>query len=141
MINKEGLAIIKRYEGLKLHSYYCPARKLTIGYGHTGPDVKSGMQISENMAELLLMKDCERFEKGILELVKVRLTENQLSALICFTFNVGREAFRNSTMLRLINERNITASDEFLKWVHAGGQVLPGLVSRRKSERELFLKQ
>lgn len=141
MINKAGLEIIKRYEGLRLRAYYCPAKVLTIGYGHTGKDVTSEMVISQNMADLLLAHDCINSEKSILKLVKVKLSENQLSALTSFVFNVGQGNFKESTMLKLINDGKLEkAADEFIKWNKSNGQVLPGLVSRRQSEKDLFLK-
>jgi GH24 family phage-related lysozyme (muramidase) len=31
-----------------------------------------------------------------------------------------------------------TIWDEFTKWVKGGGKVLPGLVERRKQERDLY---
>lgn len=138
--NQAGVNIIKKYESLKLHAYYCPAHILTIGYGHTGQDVKSGMQISEHMAELLLKNDLERFEKEILALLKVPVTENQFSALVSFTFNVGSGNFAGSSMLKYINQNFMAlASLEFDRWTRANGRVLAGLTKRRAEEKQLFL--
>ena len=58
-INENGLALIKRFEGMKLASYQCPAGKWTIGYGHTGPDVQPGQTITAAQAEYLLI--CSHF--------------------------------------------------------------------------------
>lgn len=138
--NQAGIRIIKKYESLRLHAYYCPAKVLTIGYGHTGPDVKSGMQISEYMADQLLRHDLDRFEKGITSLLKVKVTENQFSALVSLVFNIGEGAFSGSTLLKKINSGDYAgASEEFQRWNKAGGKILPGLVSRRKEEEILFL--
>ena len=49
-INKSGLNLIKKYEGCKLTSYICPAGVLTIGYGHTGKDVKPNQTITKKKA-------------------------------------------------------------------------------------------
>lgn len=139
MENKKSKTIIKKYESLQLHAYYCPAKVLTIGYGHTGRDVLSGMQISENMAELLLDRDIAICEKGILPLLKVDVTENQFSALVSFVFNVGVTAFKDSTLLKRLNNRDTQCADEFDRWIFADGKKLNGLIKRRQEEKELFL--
>lgn len=137
--NKE---IIKQSEGLRLEAYLCPAGVLTIGYGHTGSDVKEGSRVSREEAENLLTRDLERFEKDILKMVKVELTQNQFDALVSFTYNVGSGALKGSTLLKKLNAGSyIEAADEFLKWTKAGGKELPGLVKRRRTERALFLEK
>lgn len=139
--NQAGIRIIKKYEALKLMAYYCPAKILTIGWGHTGPDVKSGMQISEHMADLLLEKDLEKFEAGISLLLKRKVTENQFSALVCLVFNIGLEAFQDSTLLLKLNSGAPLdhCGTEFLRWNKSKGKVLNGLTKRRQEERDLFL--
>lgn len=137
--NKE---IIKQSEGLRLEAYLCPAGVLTIGYGHTGSDVKEGSRVSREEAENLLTRDLERFEKDILKMVKVELTQNQFDALVSFTYNVGSGALKGSTLLKKLNAGSyMEAADEFLKWTKAGGKELPGLVKRRRTERALFLEK
>ena len=111
--NKE---IIKQSEGLRLEAYLCPAGVLTIGYGHTGSDVKEGSRVSREEAENLLTRDLERFEKDILKMVKVGLTQNQFDALVSFTYNVGSGALKTSTLLKKLNAGSyMEAADEFLK--------------------------
>ena len=63
--SQRGIDLIKRYEGVILHSYLCPANKLTIGVGHTGSDVTKGMVITEKEAENLLKKDLRKFESKL----------------------------------------------------------------------------
>lgn len=141
MICNEALQIIKDSETLKLEAYLCPAKVLTIGYGHTGADVHKGMVITEEQAENLLKADIERFEKDVRSLVKVKINENQFGALVSFAFNVGSYSFSKSTLLKKINNNDFTgASDEFLRWVWAKTKKLNGLTTRRKKERLLFLK-
>lgn len=137
--NKE---IIKQSEGLRLEAYLCPAGVWTIGYGHTGKDVVEGMKITRGEAEELLEGDLEKFEKDILKMVKVGLTQNQFDALVSFTYNVGGGALKTSTLLKKLNAGDyMGAADEFLKWTKAGGKELPGLVKRRRTERALFLEK
>ena len=68
------------------------------------------------------------------------LSQNQYDALTNFCFNVGRGAFAQSTLLRVLNQGDYQrAGREFHKWVHRRGKVLPGLVSRRQAESQMFL--
>lgn len=72
--------------------------------------------------------------------MKVPINENQFSALVSFAFNVGVGALEESTLLALLNSGDyIGASDQFRRWTNAGGGELPGLITRRKLERDLFL--
>jgi lysozyme len=143
-VNSAGLKLLMSSEGCNLTAYKCPAGVLTIGFGSTGDHVKPGMKITQDEADALLIKDLARFEKAVDELIKVELGENQWSAVICFVYNVGIEAFRRSTLLRLINQRDfVGASRQFLLWTKAKDssgkpRVLPGLVMRRQAELALY---
>ncbi len=139
-IGEKGLDLIRKYEGLRLVAYVCPGGKLTIGYGHTGPDVKSGQKIDVERANELLIKDVQRFEVAVNELVTVPMTQGMLDALISFSFNLGAGSLKSSTLLKKLNADDLDgAANEFVKWNKAKGNVLAGLTERRKSERELFL--
>jgi lysozyme len=139
-INKEGLELVKEFEGLKLTAYLCPANVWTIGYGHTAT-ARKGMTITAERAEELLRQDIERFEKAVSRLVKVPLNENQFAALVSFTFNLGEGALQRSTLLRKLNAGDYdSVPTELNRWNQAGGKVLNGLVRRRKAEGELFRK-
>lgn len=147
-ISEAGVNLIKKYEGLKLKAYLCPVGVPTIGYGHTktvsAADVRNGKVITEQVADALLRADIKSFEKVVSKLIKVEINQNQFDALVSFVFNVGEGAFAKSTLLRKINAKDRSASDEFIKWVNGtvnGKKVqLPGLVKRRAEERDLFLK-
>jgi lysozyme len=69
------------------------------------------------------------------------LLDEQIASLLSFTYNVGTNAFLNSTLLKLLLSGAPTheVADQFDRWVHGGGRVLPGLVKRRQVEKELFL--
>ena len=135
-----GLDLIKKFEGLELDAYLCPAGVWTIGYGHT-ETVKPGYTITKKKAEKLLERDLIKYEKAVRLLLQVSLNENQFSALVCFVYNVGIGAFSKSTMLRKINEgKTKEASKEFMRWIYANRKILKGLVLRRKAERALFDK-
>lgn len=139
-----NLSIIKKYEGLKLEAYICPAGVPTIGFGSTfypdGRRVKLGDKITLQEAESILLHDIKRFEKEVRNSVKIEITNNQLSALISFTYNVGASAFRKSTLLKKVNANpiDLTIHNEFMRWTRSGGKVLPGLVKRRAEESKLY---
>lgn len=136
-INEAGLAIIRNFEGLRLKAYRCPAGKLTIGYGHTGPDVFPELEITKEKAEELLSEDTNRISQAIRSLLKRELNDNQFSALVSFAYNCGTSALSRSKLLKLINSKE-DPTQEFLKWNKCNGKVIPGLSKRRSAEAQLF---
>ena len=151
-VSQRGLDLIARFEGTVLGCYNDPAGHATIGIGHllhhggcTSIDYqrygsRSNPKMSRDQAYQLLKLDAARFEAAVDRLVTVELNQNEFDALVSFAFNVGAGALEDSTLLRLLNQgRRRDAADQFGRWVHGGGQVLPGLVKRREAERALFL--
>ena len=134
----EGLSLIKRFDGLYLESYLCPAKVWTIGYGHTKGVVK-GQKITEEEAEDFLKKDLAAAEKAVNSL-NVQLTQNQFDALVSFVFNLGSGNFLSSTLCKKVKKdpNDPTIRNEFGRWVNSKGKKLPGLVKRRQEESELY---
>lgn len=136
----KGVNLIKSFEGLELKAYRDSVGVLTIGYGSTGSHVYVGQTITEAQAETLLKSDLVRFEKGVSDLVKVPLNQNQFDSLVSFSFNLGLANLKSSTLLRKLNSLDYAgASLEFPRWNRAGGVVLNGLTRRREAEKALFL--
>jgi lysozyme len=139
--SQAGIDLIKEFEGCELTSYRCPAGIWTIGVGHTGPDVKPGMTITQARADELLAQDLVRFEQAVDRLIETTQNPEQFSAIVSFTFNVGEGALEGSTLRRRMNsgeDLNTVAREELPKWVKgAGDEPLPGLVRRRDAEVEL----
>lgn len=134
-----ALPMVKRSEGCKLSAYLCPAGVPTLGYGSTGPDVKLGMTWTQEQAESRLERDLRGFGARVDALVRVELSAGQMAACASLAYNIGIEAFRKSTLLRLLNAGDYKgAADQFSRWNKGGGRVLPGLVKRRAAERALF---
>lgn len=141
-ISARGLAHIKHFEGLRLKSYFCTSQVCTIGWGHTGPDVKPGMVITEEEAERLLLRDLASAEEAVAELVKVPLRQGQWDAICDLVFNIGRDAFAKSTLLKLLNKREYgQAAQQLMRWVHSGSAVIAGLQRRRLAARAMWLEQ
>lgn len=144
--NIHGLAIIRNAESFSPTWYRCPAGVWTIGFGTTENSVVGinrqtlTAPITKADAERLLRRSLiQVYEPGVERLVKVLLSENQFSALVSFVYNIGVRRFSHSTLLRKLNQGDVTgAAGEFERWVYAGGKRLRGLVMRRAAERQLF---
>jgi len=132
--NERGRLLIKEFEGLRLKPYLCPSNVWTIGYGHTRT-VYEGMEITESQADVLLDEDLRLFERAVLRLVTVPLNENQFSALVCFTFNVGARNLEDSELLFLLNRGWYDQVPvQLLRWNRAKNEILGGLSRRRMAE-------
>lgn len=142
--------LVKRFEGLHKISatvpqvtvvpYLCPARILTIGYGHTR-GVKSGMVITEQEANDLLIADLSESVAHTLTLCPALITAPaaHLAAIADFTFNLGAGQLRASTLRKRINAGEWDEVPyELRRWVYGGGRKLPGLIARREAEVTLI---
>jgi len=142
-LSNNGIAFIKREEGERLNAYQDGVGVWTIGVGHTGTvdgkPIAKGMTITQSQSTKLLLSDLAWVESAINGNVKVPLTQNQYDALCSFVFNVGRNAFTGSTLLKKLNAKGYAgAADQLLQWKRAGN-IPDLLLPRRKRERELFL--
>ena len=140
-ISDIGFDKLKEFEGLRTEAYLDPAGVLTIGYGHTGHDVRPGDVISKYWAEHLLKADLYDVEKAV-DGLGVKFNQPQFDAMVSFAFNLGINKLRTSTLLKLIKEGG-SYSDirrEFKKWVWAGGKKLKGLELRREWEAKRFFE-
>lgn len=138
-IPESAITLIKHFEGCRLKAYRDIGGVLTIGYGHTGQEVKEGMEITQDEADMLLEHDMGHFARAVLMLTKQVLTDNQFAALISFTFNLGTGAYQRSTLRQMINRGDMCCvSDQFVRWNKVAGVVSNGLTRRRKAEAKLF---
>ena len=138
-ISKEGLSLIKKFEGCELEAYLCPAGVWTVGYGHT-KDVKEGDKINKEEADYLLQEEMIEYESYINDFVEVPLNQNQFDALCSWVYNLGPTNLKNSTMLKVLNEEKyVDVPQEIKRWNKAGGEVLDGLIKRREAEAKMFV--
>lgn len=133
--SKEGIDLIKKFEGCRLDAYKCPAGVWTIGYGHTG-DVKKGQKISAAQAEAYLVADLEKFEKKVEKYGGYGWKQNEFDAMVSFAYNAGSIDQLTANGRRSRKE----IADAIPKYNKGGGKVLAGLVRRRDAEKELFLR-
>lgn len=148
----EGIALLHHYESCRLVAYPDPGsvdgHPWTIGWGHTGKEVKRGLVWTQAQADAAFVQDLAETEAGVERLVKVPLNQGQFDALVSFAYNVGLDENRNgkaeglgeSTLLRKLNARDYAgAAEQFLLWNKNDGVVMYGLTRRRTAERALFL--
>lgn len=154
-LNELSQSKIKGYESLRLVPYD-DARPnyvlkpgdpilgtLTAGWGHAGPDVEAGKAITEAQAQAWFDADTADACKCVETEVKVPLTDNQFGALVSFTYNVGCNSFRTSSLLKRLNTGDYDAVlQELPHWnkQHVNGKVVVdnGLTIRRASEAGLW---
>ena len=131
--------LTKISEGLKLAAYQDTGGVWTIGYGWTH-GVHQGMTCTKAQAEAWLDQHYSQVIEQIHEVVKVELNDNQLGALCDFVYNLGIGQLKSSTLLKLLNAGDYDgALSQFDRWVYDNGQRLPGLVTRRRREKELWV--
>ncbi len=132
------VALIKRFEGLRLRGYLCSAGVPTCGYGSTGPGITLATTWTPAQAEARMQIDALVFQQGAATACP-NANEAQLAALADFAYNLGLTRLRASTLRKRVLAQNWPgARRELQKWVRGGGRVLPGLVARRAAEAALL---
>ena len=140
------LALIRRFEGLYLRPYICPAGVATIGFGATYYEDGSRVTlrdtaITRERADALLLWHVKTvYLPAVVKLCPaiVHESDGRIAALIDWCFNLGAGNLKSSTLRRKVNAGNWEAvPSELLKWNKAGGRVLRGLTIRRQAEAAL----
>lgn len=149
-IANSTIRLVAGFEGLETDAYLLGGIP-HIGYGFTF--YKSGWLISKfgrntvKLGDKLTKADADQeleillndFGDYVTSVVKVTLNQNQFDALVSLCYNIGKAAFKNSTLLQKLNTGDYSgAAAEFDRWVYAGGVVNAGLVTRRRAEKNLF---
>ena len=151
-----ALALIRRWEGLRLRPYYDTAGIPTIGYGHVlswnpedrwrkgrgrRPPASRFLAITEAQAVAWLEAEVPKYAAFVCNLIRAPMTDGMYAGLISFTYNVGPTNLRLSTLRRMINRGEaIDAGEQFLRWVYdARRNKLAGLLNRRRDERAAYL--
>lgn len=130
---------IARSEGCRLKAYRCPAGQWTIGWGHTD-GVRPGDTLTQEQADQTLCIDLKLFTEAVRSMMTREPSDNELGAMVSLAYNIGREGFRKSTVLRKHNEGDTqSAARAFGLWNKSKGQALAGLTARRARESALYL--
>tara|TARA_S200002703_G_scaffold151447_1_gene150884 strand:+ start:254 stop:691 length:438 start_codon:yes stop_codon:yes gene_type:complete len=137
-ISKEGIDLIKHFEGCRLEAYEDAVGVPTIAYGRI-KDVKIGDSCTQAQAEAWLDEELHEYEGYINDAVTVALTQNQFDSLVSWVYNLGPSNLKSSTMLKVLNkEQYADVPEQIQRWNKAGGKVLEGLTKRRNAEALLF---
>lgn len=149
--------LIKSYEGYREDAYLNEGEAyLTIGWGHCGPDVYVGMPMNPQIAEELFNSDIKTFEDSVNkwnDQYKLNLNQNQFDALVSITYNFGaywveansgdwrlanyvQSGFKDASGNRL---PDLEIADAFGVLCSSARKILPGLITRRINEAEIFL--
>lgn len=130
------------FVGLTTHESWAPVATLptpndvpTYGFGSTGPDIKLGDKITPPKALARALVDVQKFEGKIKQCVTVPLYQHEYDAYVSMTYNIGAQAFCNSTLVKKLNAGQYgEACAEIKRWNRQAGKVLPGLTNRREDE-------
>jgi len=148
-----SIELLEKLEGFSNVAYIDAAGKKTIGIGHllnaeelltskiriNGQHIDYSLGITKRQCYDLCMQDLERFCEAVDETIKVNLSRNQFDALVIFCYNVGIRSFKESTLVKLLNQGEYdNVPDQLLRWNKAGGVVVHGLTNRRKAEIKLW---
>ena len=137
-ISKEGIDLVKKFEGCRLEAYQCAAGVWTCGYGSTR-GVQKGDVWSQEKAEVMLVDELEEYGNHVSDLVTVPLHQCQFDALTSWCFNLGPTNLQSSTMLKILNQSIYDEIPFQLKrWNKVNGVVNDGLIRRREAEALLF---
>jgi lysozyme len=147
-----GRSLIEAFEGCDrpiaskpgfFTTYYDEVGVLTLGFGHTNlgniaPHISQGDVWSQEDCDSGLNNDLARFEADVIRLFpNTALTQDQLDCLVSFDLNTGDLA-RSSIPAKIIAGNLTAAMATLLQYDHAGGQVLTGLMRRRRAEMLMF---
>ena len=144
-LSLKGLELLKKFEGLSLKPYLCPAGIGTIGYGNTyypnGSKVKmTDPAITQSQADQYLLFLMPPYEKAVDSFCRDDINQNQFDALVSLAYNIGVGNLQKSTLIKKVNlnPNDPTIKAEFLKWNKGAGKVLAGLTKRRQAEADLY---
>jgi len=142
-VSRQGLELVKSFEGLRRRAARLPNGRFVVGYGHIR-SAREGAEITPEDAESLLRYDLLPIEAAINEWALAPLTQNQFDALVSLAFNIGLSSFRRSDVLRRINEGDMlraAAALDTWRRVDLEGEpvIVDALVRRRAVEKALFL--
>lgn len=141
-----AVELCKRFEGLSLKPYLCPAGVPTIGYGTVyKPDgskvTMDHPPITKELAERWLLDElAHKYAPSVARLCPVLLVdERRFNAIVDFCYNLGPGNLQVSTLRKCVNARDWEgAKYQIKRWNKGGGRVLPGLVRRRQAEADLL---
>lgn len=153
-MSDKGMDLLRSIEELRLQPYDDQTGKeisawvtgATIGYGHLisrneWDTYKNGLDIME--AKALFEQDLLPYVQTVNTEVTSGISQNQFDALVILTFNIGRNAFKSSSVLKMINDPSANTGYTNLEaawkaWNKSQGKKMQGLVNRRNAEWDIY---
>jgi lysozyme len=136
-VSREGVVLIKSFEGFRPHAVRAGDGRWIIGYGHSA-SAREGLSVGEQDAELLLQYDLLPVVRTLNERAPAGLNQHQFDALASFAISVGLERFLASDVLQRLNEGEAgQAADALIGWPEAPS--VDTRLRRRAAERALFV--
>lgn len=139
-MSENGLKFLMNNEGVILKPYLDTKGIPTIGVGNTfyedGSKVKmTDSPITEKRAMELFKFVLKQYELAVYSNTRDDINQNQFDSLVSFTYNIGVNGFKNSTLVKRINAR---ASDQSIENAFMMWTKNKELTSRRKREVKLY---
>ncbi|MDQ3124461.1 MAG: lysozyme [Pseudomonadota bacterium] len=136
-VSREGMVLIKSFEGFRPRAVQEEDGRWVIGYGHTA-SAREGLTVAEADAELLLQYDLMPVVKALNGQVQSPLNQHQFDALASFAASVGVDRFLASDVLQRLNEGHAgQAADALIGWPEDASA--DARLRRRAAERALFV--
>lgn len=141
----EAFEFIKKWEGYKPTPYECPSGYLTVGYGTLITSDTIDYLSPEDSRDLAL-QHIKRLNSELDSLITTPLSPQQKISLISFSYNLGINSLKRSTLLKRINSGDSInlVIQEFRRWnkirnpLTKEKEILKGLSLRRESEATLY---
>ncbi len=135
-MSREGVLLIKSFEGFRPRAMQRSDGRWVIGYGHT-QSAREGARVSEAEAELLMQYDLIPVVKAVTDHVRVPLNQHQFDALASFAFSIGADRFAASDVVEQLNAGSARqASASLSAWADEAAAETP--TRRRSAEHALF---
>lgn len=134
------------HEGFRSEVYTDPGGVKTIGYGFTDPELIKRGHITKEEAKEILKQEIKKREEKLASQIPTwfLLNNNQKSALISYGYNVGVENWEKyqPKLFQALASGDFANAAQYIDVVKdRKGNILPGLVTRRKDEQEMFNKE
>lgn len=112
----------------------------TIGWGSTGADIKMGTVWTQSQCDTRFTVALKSYAAAVWAAIAgAPTTQAQFDAMVSLAYNIGKQAFADSTLLRKHQAHDYDAViGQFARWNKQGGKVLNGLTTRRAEEARMY---
>ena len=122
------------------------------GWNHQKKPTHMGVMIFQftevrfrvRQAIALLRSDIATAERAVQDNITAHMSQPQYDALVSLAYNIGASGFKNSTVVKYINNPDFHSSvysdleSAWKAWNRTQGKVSNGLINRRQNEWNLY---